>query len=1292
MIREPYQVYPYGATITPENAEFSFKFNGDVAKKYAYQIFNNQNTLVPILSSVPTSKSTWNETYNGYTSFERGGEPYNVFNDEQVAVSVSGLNSLLTGEDYLWRVRLLENKGDWSDKSNTPSMRIQQGAGAVQASDKKVVEGIICGQLEELDSNDFNLTYVSLKADKATGALPAKKARVKRYVSKYNEGYVSKTTSGKLLNVTEEGNPVGWSFVKRVPNQTPLNGKTTPETGATTTVGPDKAIRNLTRQEVGFQNLLLKGATYAGYYFESLRYFSLDEYNNSILSGNKLPNKTRYSVSDIALSENGESFETVSVLFSKGFLANYQIFKLHRRDVYNDATYYNEVRREEFEGFSSVLTYKNSRGEIFSAPDVFTRSELQKIFPRFAGHTQSGEAPLTDWYAWEEVPVYKAGFSSLPADTYDSTLFRGTYAAATEYNFEEEEQLLYEITKNVTTYDSEQLSQYRSGQRQDYPQESTERITRTSAGLESRVTYQTTEDELTNSAYLFTEEEKNNILNSITDSAFYYLEEAWTQAFNAGMTEFSVWKNFYDSNYYYFGLEAKPTPVFTYSIDETESDYKPVVYNSQGAFVLSSRFATFSIADKESFDIKSYYWEVFEGSNPLPIYTSEKQYSRDVRLSYYEFTNGSTFKLRLNFEMNSGAKFSAELENITPLYTPNIGFQAKATYDSVRDCVNVEWPMAKTSFPHRETGGSVNAFGDDVKWIVYSEGSKNYYAKKISPPAFMYYNSISNTEIAISTSGKNFGMQIGFTVNEPIKENDIVSERLISFYQTGENNPFFELSKRERDFYLVINGREVLFEKRGGTLEDPQILSETSNLKILGKIDPFWGQNTSSFSWDYYRAILPSGTMKLPNGSFNYLYDTDCDLNYSRYRLFVTNGDIRLAVYRAPTPPYSAETTGWVLYEHYAINPSANISLEGKVFSKIQIDGPVSISHLEVYEASGSNEVTIDNILKIPYNDNGTTVYASSYSWLPTTGVEPIFIDDTLVMFRRISVNYGKGYSSNLGLVDDGEVYGYVVYREEYSPVKQKAEEIDPSIIYSPHETINYRQAAGDFISRTMIANVLQTDLAMIPETKSYLIRDYGAHNRGLFRYVIAPKYFVYGIGEEKDYRVGGEFSTENDIYLDNYYWVLTSLASRDDGNYAPVENWRLMLNIENSNITHTTQKVLHTGHSKYPKVAIGEIDYLTTSVSALIGDFQRTYVQDADGTLTEGFTYKDTIERLNKWNTFCNGTRPIMMKDVKGNVYIAVLTDSSEAYDKNIDIMPTMVSFSATQIADLSKTSVYGF
>ena len=154
-----------------------------------------------------------------------------VYNNELISVKVPSQKIPLSG-DFIWRLRLIENNGDWS-AGNVPTMALQDGKVYEVVSDH-VLKSRVAGLLEELKTTDFEKVYVSIKSDNDV-------YKVKNYKSVYVE-HLPLSKGGYYLGkvLREEATPKTYYWIRKK-------------------VGNSSSI--ISRSDVGLSGVLLRDAT-----------------------------------------------------------------------------------------------------------------------------------------------------------------------------------------------------------------------------------------------------------------------------------------------------------------------------------------------------------------------------------------------------------------------------------------------------------------------------------------------------------------------------------------------------------------------------------------------------------------------------------------------------------------------------------------------------------------------------------------------------------------------------------------------------------------------------------------------------------------------------------------------------------------------------------------------------------------------------------------------------------------------------------------------------------------------
>lgn len=376
---------------------------------------------------------------------------------------------------------------------------------------------------------------------------------------------------------------------------------------------------------------------------------------------------------------------------------------------------------------------------------------------------------------------------------------------------------------------------------------------------------------------------------------------------------------------------------------------------------------------------------------------------------------------------------------------------------------------------------------------------------------------------------------------------------------------------------LTSEGSEARFmklsqEDKEQFLKTADVIQVSTNSTSLNLLDNYYNfayatpYNKNNLIYNYYR--LPNGNNKLYSNNSS-MYQTNTELYYTRYKLFLCKEKAVLCQYRLNS------SNIYQLFDIYAIDNVGrylqSYDIANVFYSKMIINEGTIFRYLNLYKLDSvekKNEVILNEGFSID---------------LP-----PEITDTTDMVFK---IDFANGPNSIFeGDDQDGEIVGYQIYRNEY-------EDNSKNIL----------------IDSNLIAALNVPQLTHINNNKDFLFKDFSFHNRGYFEYEILPRVNKEIVNNEDGSKklkssLGGAI-VGNTIYLNNYFWLFTSFGLRADGTYAPNEQWKFILNIAQGNFVHNTQKVFHTGLSKYPKVSVGEWDYLTTTLSALVGNFSHNKV-----------------------------------------------------------------------------------
>lgn len=219
-----------------------------------------------------------------------------------------------------------------------------------------------------------------------------------------------------------------------------------------------------------------------------------------------------------------------------------------------------------------------------------------------------------------------------------------------------------------------------------------------------------------------------------------------------------------------------------------------------------------------------------------------------------------------------------------------------------------------------------------------------------------------------------------------------------------------------------------------------------------------------------------------------------------------------------------------------------------------------------------------------------------------------------------------------------GTIYGYLIHRQK------------------SNETVRYKIAEVN----STITN----------------IKDFNIGNRATYQYFITPIYMNDGV------KSLGEPILTDSIQTDFNSWSVIGLAPTIDENVfvVDVDNiWSFYIDIDGGTFSVNEDKTITTGLGKFPKTYVGETNYITGSLSCLIGNVS-----------CEGKYYDDDIEKLEKWRNFCNNGKLKLLKDRKGHIIPCEITDVSYENDDKFDELQSSISFNFTQLEDSKNISAY--
>lgn len=854
----------------------------------------------------------------------------------------------------------------------------------------------------------------------------------------------------------------------------------------------------------------------------------------------------------------------------------------------------------------------------------------------------------------------------------------------------------------------------------------------------------------------------------------------------------SVYRNYYESNYYYF--KARSNAKLAIENWPAESNNFP------------SRYYTFigSYAQVNNIPIKYHIWEIYDITKSKPIYTSNKIFNSKLQFTYDTFENNHTYKIKMIVVNQDDSKAELLSDQLIVQYQQiDQKTSGEAIYNANSYSVDILWPDNRLSVPTLMTGddGEYNYFFD------YAKQDKQSFS---IPKGTVYrYDNLSGAELVFDSSNYMLSTFIGIDDEGPIPWNGEIiglSENFkrnsVSLVKDGYqlkvvcsdglspdiSYPFFKYRKNIGGTYSKILPEipfQLLKMKSGQDLgiknenniyrpltKEEKIgyayywLDEQENTTEKWADNYFWTETESNTNCLVYKVLFypnrvelyPSlrwiGKVSASNGinisvGYNQLLENrgcDCSIEIGDESRNIVSYDIATGTVVVDTP-FSSDIEDKEFYCHYSILTNAQednyyvaefTQKNKSPFNEIRLNGSVSYHYLTLYTEESQLPSKILDIMDYYFIEEWTEL-----------NNRDILINVT--MDGSITSKFYEG-------VED-RITGFRIYRE------------------------TFLQDSTSAIENVLIAEVSYNELSLINNNTTLKVSDFSIRNRGIFKYSVLP---VTG-------RTIGVRIETNKVKTDWYEWIFTSLGRVKNNIYRPIEQWVFKLNLEAGLVNHNVQKVFNLGLGKYPKVSAGTSDYITTSLKCMVGDFNyHSLIKDnfliraADGSIqmntndlnnkkvyiegttifeevqlkneeaylfinkqqrrilyygTEGvgankkyfilidspfkyfmpntqdpdtnhyeiytsylpkdsdnyeieydrrIIFEDSIERINAWNKFIALDEPVLIRDMKGNVFIGVIHDSSESTDIRVDDFLTTISFNMTQIDSVDNYLIF--
>lgn len=183
-----------------------------------------------------------------------------------------------------------------------------------------------------------------------------------------------------------------------------------------------------------------------------------------------------------------------------------------------------------------------------------------------------------------------------------------------------------------------------------------------------------------------------------------------------------------------------------------------------------------------------------------------------------------------------------------------------------------------------------------------------------------------------------------------------------------------------------------------------------------------------------------------------------------------------------------------------------------------------------------------------------------------------------------------------------------------------------------------------------------------------------------LYDYMVANDHeYIYTVIPITETELGISFES-NPVKTDWDSWTIISLDENEDGVYVADEIWQMRFDLSIGDFRINTDVTVSEGYNRYPRVSVGEKQYITGSLSAKLSEINCVTMQ-----------LEDTIERLEAWEKFVSSGKKMLIKDTKGQILIGMISDSSSySYDNSLQGLPTTVSFNFIEVENCDDASIY--
>ena len=160
----------------------------------------------------------------------------------------------------------------------------------------------------------------------------------------------------------------------------------------------------------------------------------------------------------------------------------------------------------------------------------------------------------------------------------------------------------------------------------------------------------------------------------------------------------------------------------------------------------------------------------------------------------------------------------------------------------------------------------------------------------------------------------------------------------------------------------------------------------------------------------------------------------------------------------------------------------------------------------------------------------------------------------------------------------------------------------------------------------------------------------------------------------------------EVETNLDGYYITALEPIIYEEKNvnnkneYMVGDTWKFICDIDNTTIVQNMNKTSHVGYGRYPSVSSTNLNYLSGTLSGMIGSLNCCDKK-----------YRDDISLVNEWRDFISQPHPFLLKTQKGDVLIVNIEDNPKTeYQEDYHLIPTRFTINWSECDNIDDAKIY--